>query len=1118
MSPLNNILLAQVNRENTEIEESNPPRRSESAVIADDPQVSSPVIHESKIKIKLKTDNKKNKEYIQKSSTVIQVMDHGDTEMSEEPSPSLTKQNSTESDSTESSDQTQELEDTNNNNTMECKNKNISMLNIILQSHSTSSDKEKTPPKEAKTQEKMNAESAPPKKANIFQNIKNNIKLSVSKIRSNRSNSRRLKKSPRKKSLKIEDDQRIEESNIRSGPASVASTSKDSKDEGEDEAADDDEEDGKINSMMQSVDKKVEAWLDQIEVKDPSNLNEKPPEQIAKSRKDKLKETLSKLSIKKSLGKKEKNLGSASSTQSLIDEVVDLNNKRSKENRNEEVIAIGKDNIGPSTAAEVSNHQKFEDNIEQKTEIGEETQRQVVKDKPKVKSRKRIKNPPSDPRIQPQEADSVRSDDNAKIAAETVVTNNIDIIEERKDQGNRNLDVEQPKREEDKSTEVVAKSDDINHEDDGKLAILTGIHQTSDSYLNDEELKESREIRPKSNNVNIEGEGKLATVTDIHQRSDSYLNDEELKEEQKSRKIQPKSNNVNIEGEGSPATVTDIQQGSDSHLNDEELKEELKSREIRPNNVNIEDEGKPAITEEIKHQVSHLRLNDKQPKVEEELTETRPKSNIYIENALKSPTETCTTNSIAVIESKNLRVSDSDLDNGEPNLEETRPKSNIYIDDALKSSTETGTTNSIAIIEANNLRVSGSYLDNGESNLKETAPKSKILKSKSSKIPILRQNSHQKHVAKSIGQSKSESQIPIKKKSNLKRHSVGGKSGNLKNIGVKGENGNNSEEVVVSKAESEDFNSSMVQEVQIIEAESKKTEFQISFTPDDPQDQVVKEVEIDANNSENVINRTELSRIITQSEKFEYVDDKIAEDFDSQDKKKLRRQSKIDETIKIETDENLTSTPNDPPDIIQSPISDDDSKQFMTPEIIEDEAPDEESDVFLPSSRRFSLIHMKKSSIDSTASSRQMSYTKSLDNDSDSSVSESNVEELLDISSDEESYGEFENLDEDDVSDTEDNKLQKSNTTKANDRFYDKYIEDTCESEEEDKFEESIQEEGDDEGKIEVEIKQLSELDTMEVRFKLRMEEIVITNKTSILILIKFIPSFNSLGIYLKVI
>ncbi|KAJ8960923.1 hypothetical protein NQ318_020223 [Aromia moschata] len=58
--------------------------------------------------------------------------------------------------------------------------------------------------------------------------------------------------------------------------------------------------------------------------------------------------------------------------------------------------------------------------------------------------------------------------------------------------------------------------------------------------------------------------------------------------------------------------------------------------------------------------------------------------------------------------------------------------------------------------------------------------------------------------------------------------------------------------------------------------------------------------------------------------------------------------------------------------------------------------------------KKVKLSSTTKSSFDSTTSSKQLSYTKSLDNDSDSSVSESNVEELLDASTDDESYEDFE--------------------------------------------------------------------------------------------------------------
>ncbi|XP_030754545.1 uncharacterized protein LOC115881269 isoform X2 [Sitophilus oryzae] len=59
-----------------------------------------------------------------------------------------------------------------------------------------------------------------------------------------------------------------------------------------------------------------------------------------------------------------------------------------------------------------------------------------------------------------------------------------------------------------------------------------------------------------------------------------------------------------------------------------------------------------------------------------------------------------------------------------------------------------------------------------------------------------------------------------------------------------------------------------------------------------------------------------------------------------------------------------------------------------------------------------------KSSFDSTTSSKKMSYTKSLDYDSESSVSDSNVEELLDPSTDEDIddfEDDFENIDEEEL-------------------------------------------------------------------------------------------------------
>lgn len=178
--------------------------------------------------------------------------------------------------------------------------------------------------------------------------------------------------------------------------------------------------------------------------------------------------------------------------------------------------------------------------------------------------------------------------------------------------------------------------------------------------------------------------------------------------------------------------------------------------------------------------------------------------------------------------------------------------------------------------------------------------------------------------------------------------------------------------------------------------------------------------------------------------------------------------------------------------------------------------------------RKFSSIVQnrplsKKSSLDSTTSSKQLSYTKSLDNDSDSSVSDSNVDEILERSSDEDSYEEFGEYDEEVAeSDTEDyNNFEKENMRAAtelninlsqisekvneltsnlnenekhlNYKKLNSYIEETCESsedylseeelEEDEELEEASEEDVKDlTEKLSVEIKQPTELELMQVK------------------------------------
>ncbi|XP_056631502.1 E3 ubiquitin-protein ligase lubel isoform X3 [Diorhabda sublineata] len=101
---------------------------------------------------------------------------------------------------------------------------------------------------------------------------------------------------------------------------------------------------------------------------------------------------------------------------------------------------------------------------------------------------------------------------------------------------------------------------------------------------------------------------------------------------------------------------------------------------------------------------------------------------------------------------------------------------------------------------------------------------------------------------------------------------------------------------------------------------------------------------------------------------------------------------------------------------------------------------------------RQKLISSNKNSFDSTTSSKQLSYTKSLDNDSESSVSDSNIEDLLE---DEDSYEEFED-DSDDVhrinSDMEtlNSNLNRDNTVIDMSKNKNYSIEETCESEDDD--------------------------------------------------------------------
>lgn len=171
--------------------------------------------------------------------------------------------------------------------------------------------------------------------------------------------------------------------------------------------------------------------------------------------------------------------------------------------------------------------------------------------------------------------------------------------------------------------------------------------------------------------------------------------------------------------------------------------------------------------------------------------------------------------------------------------------------------------------------------------------------------------------------------------------------------------------------------------------------------------------------------------------------------------------------------------------------------------------------------RAVNFAATKKSSIDSTTSSKQLSYTKSLDNDSESSVSDSNIDELLDRSDSFEEFDEFDDVQDQEESGTDDyNNFEDENQRMVKDMEINlteinakvnqltvnlnaqhgnlskpmEYIEETCESDE--YVSESDEEEGKDlhnskedgvvfkeelTAELNVEIKQPTELEVMEV-------------------------------------
>lgn len=124
--------------------------------------------------------------------------------------------------------------------------------------------------------------------------------------------------------------------------------------------------------------------------------------------------------------------------------------------------------------------------------------------------------------------------------------------------------------------------------------------------------------------------------------------------------------------------------------------------------------------------------------------------------------------------------------------------------------------------------------------------------------------------------------------------------------------------------------------------------------------------------------------------------------------------------------------------------------------------------------RKLNFTSAKASSIESSTSSKQCSYTKSIGNDSESSVSDSNIEDLLSGSSDEGSYDEFEEDDEENnhnhnAEDEHVDLLQFPNVQNHIKETPKNYIEETCDSESNISEVEEIEEEDTNKSEIKIE-------------------------------------------------
>nr|XP_022902203.1 putative uncharacterized protein DDB_G0282133 isoform X3 [Onthophagus taurus] len=1055
--------------------------------------------HKTDLKVELSTNTKpeitkkpkeeKRKLYIEKSSTVIQVKDVNDE------TENTTQQNDSDSESSDSSHHQQSDENEGNNNSNKVKNKNISTLSIVLQS--TSSNKHSSPDSsvdvgtktsvdgdgENKKEIKQNEDVA--RRPSLLQNIKNNIKLSVNKIRINRIPSKKWKKISKKKNVKSEDDRFKQSSSTDSNEIEC----REEINMGNDIKGDKVE----ITKLLNEESKKEGRKRESEEVNDGEIIQN---------------QEINEKDVKKKINEDDE--GESQHDKDVNNDIENVN------------VKINEEKSSKTHDSEVEENQII--NSVMKTEQGnvvfESNKSEQNLDEPKISS--------NIPEIV-EDNPSITEESNKIDAKSSTVEN----------EGNQKIEIDKKEVPKTTTTIQVSQNPQCKSISKSKSSKIPIFRQNSVSKLVPKNATQSKS----ESHIPIKkfGQSKAAVKSPKNVRNDQisiqgeHKDDEgenQENEDEENIQIFDQSNIVNrlgkqeeidlvkYEPENDKSSSSTLISASNGALNSEvnDTIDDVLQGESRSGPNSVSNDASNGTKNNTTNDVSIGVLNSASNE------SSKSASNDATNNTTNDLSKGVSNGSLKRASKSTSNHTTNDALNGASNSTSNDVKNNTTKDvsnGASKKASNTASNNTTNDASNNATNDGSKGASNGESNDAKNNTTKDVSKGASSgtskKASKRASNDALNNTTKDA--SNNTTNDVSKGASNVESNNP---SNNTTNSASKGESSG------ASNNTTNEASNNATNDVSkgALSGASKKAS---NNTTKDASNNTTNDVSKGASNGESngASNNTTNSASKGESSGVPNNTTNPTSKGASINTKNDTLNTTINEPSKSASNDTSTNTTNDTSNNTSngasntlSNITSNQYKLFPKSKSTEETKPrsasldltDEEMEKHKLLTRRLSFGYSKKSSLDST-SSKQQSYTKSLDNDSDSSVSESNVEDLLDPSTDDESYEEIDELDEIVESDSEDyenfdkqnaqmiddfdinvKNIQSKLDQLENETNTKMYFSETCESEEEydedDEDLEDLEEEVENEsevsesvngrGELDIEMKNLTEMEIME--------------------------------------